>query len=164
MAEYHKQDTAHSYKRRKQKSYKQRKITAALCFTGVISLVQLRLGNFSPKNSEESDKKHIHSRTTSSDSKNSTAENPADTSRHSIQITAGTPVSIIWSDSLALSTCHGVTGSDCSSQSVLPSSETDGAAISFIVHTKHTTATGKNSAASLPSPKAYAKTDNVDSP
>ena len=48
-----------------------------------------------------------------------------------IQNSIGIPVNPVCRSSLALSTCQGVTGSDCISQKFLPSSETDGADMSF---------------------------------
>ena len=42
-------------------------------------------------------------------------------------------------DSFARSTCHGTTGSDCTSQRLFPSSDTDGDAMSFMDATVHIT-------------------------
>ena len=47
----------------------------------------------------------------------------------------GMPVSITCTAALALSTVFASTGSDCGIHMLLPSSDTDGAAISFIVET-----------------------------
>ena len=56
----------------------------------------------------------------------------------SIQNITGAPVKISCILSFALNTSSGFTGSDCRVQSDLPSSEIEGAAISFIEAAAHT--------------------------
>ena len=49
----------------------------------------------------------------------------------------GTAVRMICMESFAFSTCHGVTGMDCMSHRLFPSSDTEGAVISFMEATPH---------------------------
>ena len=60
-------------------------------------------------------------------------------SRHTRHSSIGGIVISSWSRSLARSTCHGDTGRDWASQSCLPSSETEGAVVSFMALSRHRT-------------------------
>ena len=119
---------------------------------GVISLVHVRFGSLSPSASAASALSSVYSSATTTASAISAAPPGSTITAHSAQNSSGTPVSSSCMSSFARSTCHGVTGSDCASHSCLPSSDTDGAAMSFIDASRHSAALSSTGTISAPAP------------
>ena len=107
---------------------------------GVASLVHVRFGILRPSASAASALSSVYSSATTTSSTFSSAPPGSTRTMHSAQNSTGTPVSTSCTSSFARSTCHGTTGSDCASHSCLPSSDTDGAAMSFIDASRHSAA------------------------
>lgn len=117
------------------------------CFMGVISFVQLKFGNLSPKNIPINAIKITNKVMKIKERIISVISYPKTIIAHVRQKYDGISVSSICRDIFALSTIHGLIGKDCSIHKFLPSSETEGATVSFItdiVHTAVITITGIN--------------------
>ena len=109
---------------------------------GAISLVHVRFGRFTPTVSPSSAVNSTNSSTVSAPSAVA-ALHGATAAVQSRQKSAGGAVSSSWIRSLARSACHGSTGSDWTIQRLLPSSETEGAVVSFIVAMRQTAAVSR---------------------
>ena len=107
---------------------------------GVVSLVHVRFGILRPSASAASALSSVYSSATTTSSTFSSALPGSVMTMHRAQNSTGTPVSTSCTSSFARSACHGTTGSDCASHRFFPSSDTEGAAMSFIDASRHTAA------------------------
>ena len=121
---------------------------------GVVSLVHVRFGILSPSASAASALSSVYSSATTTSSTFSSALPGSVMTMHSAQNSTGTPVSTSCTSSFARSACHGTTGSDCASHRFFPSSDTEGAAISFIDASRHSAALSSTGTMSAPAPNA----------
>ena len=115
---------------------------------GMISRVHVRLGIRRPRNSPSSAENAVNSRDTAVSIASSAAVIGTASAAQTRHTATGTAVSSSCIVSLARSTCHGVTGSDCICHRHLPSKETEGAAMSFMATIMHTTAASSTGKAS----------------
>ena len=103
--------------------------TLMLCLMGVISFVQLRFGYLRLSTSPNIEKKRIKTAGTAITVKAPRGVGLRAIIVQALQANAGIPVR---RRCILLFACHEVIGNDCAIQMFFPSSETDGADISFI--------------------------------
>ena len=132
--------------------------TPMLCLTAMASVCQLRLGFLrfiirpnAATNSVNTGGRMTHRRPETKSGRNTMQ-------MHALQNSSGMTVKSMWSLSFAWSTALGCTGSDCAIQRPLPSSETEGAVISFIAPRTHT----PNASRAVKKPSGRANISNID--
>ena len=111
------------------------------------------MGIFRPSTSPSSASSSPQDSTSSTAVSSSAGEREHTAARQSTHSSAGISVSSSCTASLARSTCHGRIGSDCTSHRLFPSSDTEGAAMSFIPAIMHTAAHSSSGTVLARSPK-----------